>query len=322
MAFPDDGGFVEPMLATLVREPFDDPAWVFEVKWDGFRVEALVRGGTVQLWTRGHKDATRYFGAFLEPPTWLSASSAVLDGEVVALDAEGRSDFALLQRHIRARSPTDSSLVYQVFDLLELDGVSLVGRPLEERRDQLRSALGDDPRVRLGPQSVGQGRALFAEAARRGWEGIVAKRRDSTYEPGRRAKTWLKIKIRPEQELIVVGLTPGRGYAAELGALLVAVYDGRRLRYCGRVGTGFDRSSRTDLVERLRPLVVSEPAIELAPHSASLSGTVWVEPRLVIRAEFASWTTDGLVRQASFKGVDFGKDPRTVRRERPAGSSG
>jgi bifunctional non-homologous end joining protein LigD len=312
--------FIPPMLATLVPAPFDDADWLFEVKWDGFRVEAVVEAGTVQLWTRGRQDAAGYFGPFLSPPTWLRATDAVLDGEVIALDHRGEPDFALLQAQIRRRGADtgDGQLIYQVFDLLRLDGVSLLEVPLEERKARLKAVLGDDKRVRYSDHVVGTGLAFFEAARVRALEGIVAKRRSSAYEPGRRGGNWLKIKIRPEQELIVVGWTTGKGYAADLGAVLVAVQDGGRLRYVGRVGTGFKADSRADLLARLAPLAAPAPALDLPPAGRSARDVRWVRPELVIRAEFAGWTGDGQVRQASFKGIDFGKDPRKVVREASA----
>src|SRR5258706_10730679 len=163
--------FIPPMLATLVAAPFDDPDWLFEVKWDGFRVEAVVDDGHVRLWTRGEQDAARYFGAFLEPATWIAAGRAVVDGEVIALDDRGEPDFALLQDRIRGRSRTPGpaasagSFVFEAFDLLHLDGRALVAEPLEERRRLLASVLKADPRVRLSEHVAGEGIAFF-EAAR------------------------------------------------------------------------------------------------------------------------------------------------------------
>jgi bifunctional non-homologous end joining protein LigD len=312
--------FIPPMLATLVPEPFDGPDWLFEVKWDGFRVEAVVEDGTVRLWTRGRQDAAGYFGPFLSPPTWLDAADAVLDGEVIAIDVHGEPDFALLQAQIRRRgaAATGGLVVYRVFDLLELNGISLLEVPLEERKARLKAVLRDDPRVRYSDHVIGDGIASFEAARVRHLEGIVAKRRDSPYEPGKRGGNWLKIKIRPEQELIVIGWTTGKGYAADLGALLVAVHEDGALRYVGRVGAGFNGDTRTDLLGRLAPLAVAEPALDAPPTGRLARDVHWVRPELVIRAEFAGWTGDGQVRQASFKGIDFGKDPRKVIREAPS----
>jgi bifunctional non-homologous end joining protein LigD len=305
--------FIPPMLATLVAAPFDDPDWSFEVKWDGFRGEAVVADGGVRLWTRGEQDAARYFGEFLDPPTWIAARAAVVDGEVIALDANGEPDFALLQQRIRGSGP----FVYEVFDLLHLDGRSLLGEPLAERRRLLAGVLRADPRVRLSEDVVGTGLAFFEAARVRGLEGIMAKDRRSTYVPGLRTKAWQKVKIRPEQELVVGGWTRGVGRSVELGALLVGVYEDGRLRYAGKVGAGITNTLRDELLARLAALAADETPFSPEPPRAVARSAQWLRPELVIRAEFAGWTSDGLVRQASYKGVDHGKDPLTVRRELP-----
>ena len=313
--------FIEPMAATLVGGPFDGPDWLFEVKWDGFRVEAVVNGGEVRLWTRGRQDAATYFGPFLTPPTWLGADQAIVDGEVIALDAHGEPDFALLQQRIRGRAEPGaaggSGLLYEVFDLLHLDGRSLLDVPLEERKTLLSGVIRPDPRVRLSEHVIGTGTVFFEEARRRGLEGVVAKERHSPYLPGKRPDTWRKIKNRPEQELIVGGWAPGKGAAADLGALLVGIREGGRLRYAGRVGTGFGGDRRKELLELLGGLATTEPPFDPPPPRAVASGARWVRPELVIRAEFAGWTSDGMVRQAAYKGLDRGKDPALVVRELP-----
>ncbi len=311
--------FIPPMLATLVGAPFDDPDWLFEVKWDGFRVEAVVDGGSVELWTRGQQDASRYFGPFLEPPTWLDARSAIVDGEVIALDEHGEPDFALLQARIKGRGVVaePTPFVYEVFDLLHLDGRSLLDEPLEERRRLLGKALRPDARVRLSEHVEADGIAFFEAARVRGLEGIMAKDRHAPYVPGKRTDRWQKVKIRPEQELVVGGWAKGTGRAVDLGALLVGVYEDGRLLYAGKVGAGFTNDSRAELLAAIAPLAASEPPFALPPPRAAARDAQWLRPELVIRAEFAGWTGDGLVRQAAYKGFDLEKDPRRVIRERP-----
>lgn len=314
---PKMPAFIPPMLATLVAAPFDDPAWQFEVKWDGFRVEAVVDGDTVRLWTRGQQDAARYFGTFLEPPSWLSARQAIVDGEVIALDDRGEPDFALLQARIKGqgRTSTPTPFVYEVFDLMWLDGKSLLDEPLEDRRRILADALRADPRVRLSEHIEGDGIAFFEAARARGLEGIMAKDRRSRYEPGKRSMAWQKVKIRPEQELVVGGMTRGTGKAVELGALLVGFYEDGALRYAGKVGAGFNDAIRAELLSKLGPLVVDHPPFAVPPPRPVSRSAIWLRPDVVIRAEFAGWTGDGLVRQAAYKGFDLGKDPKAVRRE-------
>jgi bifunctional non-homologous end joining protein LigD len=311
--------FVEPMLATLASRPFDSPDWLFEVKWDGYRVQAIVREGSVRTFTRSGKDAGAYFPDLLAPPSWIAATTAVVDGEVVALDPDGAPSFELLQRRIGGDPAAAAApLVYMAFDLLYLDGRSLLRVGLEDRKRLLGSVLREGDRVRYAAHVVADGRAFFAAAEARHLEGIVAKERHSRYEPGRRPKTWLKLKVRPEQELVVGGYVPGEGSHRDLGALLVGVYEGDRLRYAGRVGSGLDGRTRATLRDRLdalaRPTAPFDPAPE---RTGELREAVFAEPELVIRAEFAAWTRDGTIRQSAFKGLLQGHDPRSVVREVP-----
>src|SRR3954471_20147483 len=262
--------FVPPMLATLVAAPFDDPDWLFEVKWDGFRAEAVVDDGSVRLWTRGELDAARYFGSFLDSPRWIEARTAVVDGEVIALDGHGEPDFALLQARIKGRDRTaaPNPFVYEVFDLLHLDGRELLDEPLLERRRLLAGVLRPDPRVRLSEHVEADGVAFFEAARRRGLEGIMAKDGRSTYLPGRRSDRWQKVKIRPEQELVVGGWAPGTGRAVDLGALLVGVYEGGGLRYAGKIGAGFTDGSRAELLAAVAKLAAdSPPFAEAVPRA-------------------------------------------------------
>jgi bifunctional non-homologous end joining protein LigD len=309
--------FIPPMLATLVSAPFDDPEWQFEVKWDGFRVETVVDGDAVRLWTRGQQDAARYFGTFLDPPSWIAAKQAIVDGEVIALDDRGEPDFALLQARIKGKGTAaqPTPFVYEVFDLMWLDGKSLLDEPLEDRRRLLAGALRTDPRVRLSEHIERDGMAFFEAARARSLEGIMAKDRRSRYEPGKRSMAWQKVKIRPEQELVVGGMTRGTGKAVELGALLVGFYEDGALRYAGKVGAGFNDAIRAELLSKLEPLVVDHPPFAVPPPRPVSRSAIWLRPDVVIRAEFAGWTGDGLVRQAAYKGFDLGKDPKAVRRE-------
>jgi bifunctional non-homologous end joining protein LigD len=306
------------MNATLVAAPFDDPDWLFEVKWDGFRVEAVVDTGAVRIWTRGGQDAARYFGSFLDRPTWIAARQAIVDGEVVAFNDAGEPDFARLQTGIKGRTGLDanaSPFVYQVFDLLFLNGRSLLAEPLEQRRRLLTEVVQPDRRVRLSEHVERDGLAFFETAKARGLEGIMAKDRRSPYQPGMRTLTWQKIKIRPEQELVVGGWTTGIGAATDLGALLVGVYEHGSLRYAGKVGTGFTGDKRAELLPLVQSLAADDPPFSPPPPRAASRNAHWLRPELVIRAEFAGWTRDGLVRQAAYKGLDRGKDPQAVRRE-------
>ncbi len=327
-ALPD---FVKPMLATQTDGAFDDPDWLYEIKWDGYRVEAVVHGDGVRIWTRNRIDAATYFPDLAGPPDWIVAREAVVDGEVVALDPDGRPDFSLLQdrtglRGLEAatgrRAPDGPRLTaderkaiplaYMVFDLLHLDGSSLLDVPLEERKRLLHRVIRPHPLVRYAAHVVGEGEAFVRAAADRGLEGVVAKRRASRYEPGKRSRDWLKVKLRREQELVVAGWLPGKGSHADLGSLIVAVNADGRLRHAGQVGSGISATMRRQLLDALEALRRDESPLDPVPR---LPLARWVEPRIVIRAEFAEWTSDGLLRQAAFKGIEVGKEAAAVVRE-------
>lgn len=323
--------FIPPMLATPVDATFNSPDWLFEVKWDGYRVETVVHDGKARIWTRNHKDAATYFPDLQGPAPWIEARDAVVDGEVVALDEQGKPSFSRLQertglrgleiatgrrrpegkplsREERAAIP----LIYWVFDLLYLDGQSLLNVPLEERKALLRRVIKPGYMVHFASHVERDGEAFLEAAREQELEGIIAKRRDSVYEPGRRSRSWLKIKLRREQELVVIGWLEGEGTHKDLGSLVVSVNVDGHLRHAGQVGSGINTRTRRELLTSMRAIERSNAPIDPAPR---LPRVHWVEPKIVIRAEFAEWTRDGLVRQAAFKGVEIGKDPSAVVRE-------
>ena len=323
--------FLPPMLATLTEGPFDHDDWLFEVKWDGYRVQTVLRDGRARLWTRKRVDAATYFPDLAAETGWLEAQQAIVDGEVVALDAEGRPSFSLLQDRTGLRGLPGSSrsqerdakrlsaderraipLAYMVFDLLHHDGRSLLEVPLEERKRLLRRLLRPHPTVRYASHVVGEGTAFTAAAAAKSLEGVVAKRRGSPYQPGRRSRDWLKIKLRAEQEVVVVGWLPGQGTHRDLGSLIVAVNEDGALRHAGQVGSGINSRMRRELLAALKPLERKTSPLARPPR---LPLARWVEPSIVINAEFADWTSDRLLRQASFTGVAVDRDPSQVVRE-------
>ena len=326
--------FVDPMLATPGTAPFDGDDWLFEPKWDGYRVQAIVADGRVALRTRNRHDAGRYFPELLGPPTWLAAPEAIVDGEVVALDPEGRPDFGLLQARLGGgfsssdvtASPEAKAagkgapLVFMAFDLPWCAGRSYLDVPLQERKEILRLVLREHPRVRYGGHVARDGIAFYAAAAAQGLEGAMAKHRRSRYEAGRRSTAWLKLKVRPTQELVVGGYVPGQGSHRDLGALVVGVMDGGRLRYAGRVGSGIDATTRARLRaaldERPRP---AHPFDDAPADLARTPGATWAVPDLVIRAEIGGWSRDGIVRQATFVQEAPEVDPATVERQRAVG---
>ncbi|MFL5777457.1 MAG: non-homologous end-joining DNA ligase, partial [Chloroflexota bacterium] len=303
--------FIEPMKATLASTPFSDPDWLFEIKWDGFRVEAVIRDRSVRLWTRNQNDASVYFGDLLSPPSWIDAREAIVDGEVVAFEPDGRPDFGVLQERISeirsGRKQLGGTIAYVAFDLLYLDARVLVDVPLEDRKRLLESVLRPSPIVRYATHVEAEGLAFHKAAEQQRLEGIIGKLRRSRYEPGRRSRAWLKLKIRPEQELVVGGWTPGEGNARDLGAVAVGVYEDGRLRFAGKVGSGFTGATRKRLLAAMEPLIAETPPFDPAPPrdwrgrwGGDLAGITWIRPELVIRAELGGWTRDGHVRQTSF----------------------
>ncbi len=326
-----------PMLATPGTAPFDDESWLFEPKWDGYRALAIVAGGKVRLVTRNGNDAGRYFPELLGPPAWLMAPDAIVDGEVVAFDEAGRPDFSLLQARVgggfgrsdpgprpEARAAGQAApLLFMAFDLPWCAGRSLAGVALEERKAILRLVLREHPRVRYGGHVERDGVAFFRAAAERGLEGAMAKHRASRYEPGRRSPAWLKLKVRPTQELVVAGHVPGQGSHRDLGALLVGLFDGGTLRSVGRVGSGIDGPMRARLRRDLDAL--ARPTMSFAAPTADLAElartpeVTWVDPVLVIRAEIGGWTLDGNIRQASFVELARDVDPAAVERQDAVG---
>ena len=316
------------MAATLSDKGFRDDDWLFEIKWDGYRIEAVVKDGTARIYTRNGNDGETYFPKLLTKATWIDAQEAIVDGEVVAIGDDGLPDFSLLQELTTAQS---GRLVYQAFDLLHLDGRSLLNVPLESRKQLLRSVLRPgDRRVRFADHVVTEGLAFLEAAQAQELEGIIAKHRRSIYEPGKRSRAWLKVKVRPEQELVVGGWTPGEGAAKDLGALVVGYYEGEdgKTASCtsrARSGRGSTRrrgsccaSGSPDWPIDDSPFDPPPPKDYKGRWGGELKYVVWVKPEIVIRAELGGWTRDGIVRQAAFKGFDEGgKPPIEVVRERP-----
>jgi DNA ligase D-like protein (predicted ligase) len=290
------------MAATLTDARFDDPEWIFERKLDGIRCLATTQP-EVRLRSRNDLELNSRFPTIAQALT--SMPSAVLDGEVVAF-AGSRTSFQRLGRR-------GGAVYYYVFDILEADGEDLRGLPLLERKRRLRELVKPHGPVRLTPYRREKGIALYEEACRRGWEGLIAKRAASPYV-GKRSRDWLKWKCDMEQELVIGGYTAPKGSRIELGALLVGHWEDGELRYAGKVGTGFDRATLRDLAARLAPLRREESPFADAPR---LRSATWVEPELVAQVGFTEWTRDGRLRHPRFVGLREDKDPKDVVRERP-----
>jgi bifunctional non-homologous end joining protein LigD len=306
MALPDR---VEPMKAVLTDDRFSDPDWIFERKLDGIRCIAIKGERRVRLRSRNDLSLNSRFPEVVEALESDPAEQFVLDGEVVAFDG-AQTSFARLQQ--RGERPV--AVFYYVFDILHLAGEDTTGLPLRERKALLRRTLAFHGPVRLTPHRNADGEALFREACRKGWEGLIAKRADRPYT-GARSHDWLKFKCSNEQELVIGGYTEPRGSRVVLGALLVGYFRNGQLRYAGKVGTGFDRAALEDLGRRLRPLRREQSAF--VDDDVPTRGTTWVEPRLVAQIAFTEWTRDGRLRHPRFLGLREDKDAREVVREVP-----
>src|SRR6266849_1821736 len=304
---------LEPMKAQMVDKPFDDDRWLFEVKWDGIRLISFIDDGNVRLQTRAGRAVDDEYPQLQAISRLVSARQAILDGEIVALDEEGRPSFQLLQNRGKEEHP----MQYVVFDIVYFDGQRLFKVPLEDRKRLLRDTVRDGGILKYSDHVLGQGQAFFKAAQQKRLEGIVAKLRDSPYQPGVRSSAWLKIKAHLQQEVVIGGFTAPRASRKYFGALIVGVYEDGKLVYTGHVGGGFDERTLAELYKLMKPLIVRQPPFSGPPPHANEKPT-WVKPKLVVEVKFAEWTRDGVMRQPVFLGQRDDVDPHEVRRELPA----
>ncbi len=295
------------MLATLSKDVVDGPEWLFEEKYDGIRAIAERSRSRVRLISRTGQDLTAGFSEVARAIAALPDDDLLLDGELVVFDRAGVSRFQLLQR--RGVDPRMRP-VYVVFDVLRSRGRDLTKRPFEKRRARVQGLV---PRKAgpLMPSRVlrGNGAHAIATAREKGWEGVIAKRRGSSYEAGMRSRAWRKVKVRGEAEFVIGGYTAPQGARSEFGALLVGMFDGPRLRYVGKVGTGYTAETLRDLGAKLRKRRSPIPPFDPAPP---MRDATWVRPELIAQLAYQEWTADGKLRQPAFLGLRIDKKPKEI----------
>ena len=316
---PED---LKPMLATLVDEPIDAPGWIYEVKWDGYRSLAYLNNGKVDLRSRNNNTFNKkFFPVANALQEWKI--NAVLDGEIVVLNEKGLSDFGKIQNW---RSEDDGELVFYVFDILWLEGINLMNHTLTERRNILKQVTPPEGIIRISESFESSGSEFFSVADQLGLEGIIAKKADSTYIPGSRPKTWLKIKTEKRHEAVVAGYTRNEDSSKQFSALVLGVYDdNNKLKFIGQVGTGFTDQAQTDLLKKMKPFISKnspfpeEPIInkptKFRPRPPK-ANVVWLKPQLVCEVKYAELTSDGIMRHPSFQGLRPDKKAMDIKEEK------
>ncbi|WP_183568762.1 DNA ligase D [Mucilaginibacter sp. SP1R1] len=315
---------IKPMLATLVDEPFDDPDWVYEVKWDGYRALAFVNKGEVELMSRNKKTFNDKFYPIAEIMQGWKIN-AVIDGEILVLNDKGVSNFGDLQNW---RSEADGELVYYAFDLLWYDGKNLINLPLLQRQAILKDILPtSDDRIRVSKVFNASGTDFFNAAERMGLEGIIAKKADSTYSPNLRSKEWLKIKVHKRQEVVIAGFTRNADTTKQFSSLLLGVYESKVLQYVGKVGTGFSDKLQKEMMAEFKPLITDKSPFDEIPDvnkpsrfrpNPPKAKATWLKPEFVCEVAFSEVTTDGVFRHPSFQGMREDKKAKDVVRETAA----
>jgi bifunctional non-homologous end joining protein LigD len=309
------------MLAESIDDPFDGEEWLFEIKWDGYRAIAFIENGKVRLVSRNQNELTARYPELKDMAGFVKAKTAILDGEVVALDENGRASFSLMQQRTgfrpggrRAVAKADVPVLYYAFDLLYLDGYDWRRVPLEERKRKLESILVSGDSLRYSDHYEAQGRALFEIARQKKLEGILAKKRESFYEE-RRSREWLKIKIRHRTECVVGGFIQPEGTRAHFGSLVLGLYDKQqRLIHVGQVGSGFDQKLLTEISKVLKKIETKKNPFY--GEVEALRKVDWVKPELVAEVEYAEWTegtnagSGPKLRAPVFLGLRDDKDPK------------
>ena len=311
---------IQPMLATLAKEPFDHPDWIFEVKWDGYRAVAEIRDDGVSLYSRNLISFNKKFSPIVDSLRKLRFD-AVLDGEIVVVDGQGRPDFQMLQHYPDSGS---GHLLYYIFDLLYFQGHDLTDLPLLRRKELLKKILPSTPKIRFSDHVWKEGVLFYNATNEKGLEGIIAKHSQSVYEAGRRSRQWLKVKTQLTQEAAIAGFTEPAGGRRYFGALVLGVYEGEELMYIGHVGGGFTANHLKDIRQKLEPLIQKECPFTVksrSPARRDVRGITWVKPEMVCEVALSGWTEDGVMRQPVFLRLSEDKAAREAVREKPLGSA-
>ncbi len=314
---------LSPMLATLVNDPFNSPGWLYEVKWDGYRALAFIENGNVELSSRNSKSFNeKFYPLYEELQSWKI--SAVFDGELVSLSENGTADFSSLQGW---RSEADGELVYYVFDILFYDGKDLMQLPLAERRKVLKDVLPVSDNIKISDNFETNGIEFFKLAQKMSLEGIMAKKEDSFYFPGKRTKDWLKIKTQTRQEVIIGGYTKNEGSSKKFSSLLVGVFKNKNLVFTGKIGTGFTLKLQNELLEKFKTLIIPaspflhEPDVNQPSRfrpNPPKAEAIWLKPKLICEVSYREMTRDGVMRHPSFEGLREDKNADEVVLEKEA----
>ncbi len=300
---------IKPMLATLIKEPFDHPDWIFEVKWDGYRAIAEIQDGEVSLYSRNLIPLNKKFSPIVESLKKFR-SGTVFDGEIVVVDDRGRPDFQMLQNYQKTGS---GHLLYYVFDLLYFDGHDLMNLPLIRRKNLLKRILPSDAKIRFSDHVSKKGAQFFDAVREKGLEGIVAKHSQSAYRMGRRSRQWLKIKARLTQDCVIAGFTEARGGRKYFGSLVLGVYEKNELIYIGHCGGGFTGKKLREVYSKLEPLIRKTCPFKSVPETNT--PVTWLRPELVCEVVFHGWTDEGVMRQPVFLRLRDDKSAREAVRE-------
>ena len=300
---------IKPMLATLIKKPFDHPDWIFEVKWDGYRAVAEVRDGDVSLYSRNRISLNQKFVPVADSLRNFGFE-AVLDGEIVAVDDQGHPDFQTLQNYGKSGK---GHLLYYVFDLLHFQGHDLTNLPLLRRKELKKKILPSSPKIKFSDHIWKEGVLFFDAVKEKGLEGIIAKHSQSAYWIGRRSRRWLKVKTQRTQEGVIAGFTEPRGSRKYLGALVLGVFEGGLLTYIGHSGGGFGSKNLKEIREKMDLLIQKECPFKVEPKTNTQ--VTWLKPKLVCEVAFSGWTEDGIMRQPVFLRLREDKTAREVVRE-------